>query len=110
VQAAVPAEGEFGRAGHDMAGDGPLALLRVDAADHRQAPAAEDFHRIGLEADVRVDPHGFLKPLGHGIGGQLVAALVDGRESNDAADDVTAALEGLEPVLAHLHDVAGVGD
>lgn len=82
---APTAKDDRGRAGADVAGEARLALLGVDPASDRQAMIAELVHRIGMEADVGIDPERLLKTFHERIGRELVATM--GRGYVDSVAD-----------------------
>ena len=59
-----------------------------------------------VEGDVRVDPHQLGEAVAERVGGDLVAALVDGRIAADPADRVPLPLQRPERVVAGRLDVA----
>ena len=86
---------------------GPGALAGVNAAGDRQVIGAQALDGIGMELDIGVDPEGFFEAGGQGIGGHLVAALVDGRIAAHPPHLVAAALEFDQPSLAGGRNVGG---
>lgn len=66
---------------------------------------AEPIDRVGLEADVRVDPHDFLEPFGERIRRHLATPLIDGGVARHTTHHVSASLEDREPALALRLDV-----
>src|SRR3990167_1421815 len=83
------------------------SLLRIDSAHNREPVRPQAIHRVGVEADVRVDPHGLLEAVPQGVRGHLISSLIDGRIAADPADAVTAPFKLLETGLASRLDVAG---
>lgn len=89
-----------------MAGQGTLPLLRIDPDHDWVRVRAELVHGIRVEADVGVNPQRLLEAVQQGVGGDHVAALVDGGEAADPPDLVSAVLKFLQSVVAFLVDEA----
>ena len=56
-------------------------------------------HRVGVELDVRIDPHRLVEAVDQGVGGHLVAALIDGCVAAHAPHRIAAPLQLLQGAL-----------
>jgi hypothetical protein len=65
----------------------------IKPKDDRQLVATEFLHTLGVEFNIGVNPHRLLEAVEQGIRGQLIAALINGREAADPAHLVSAFLQ-----------------
>src|SRR5665213_914321 len=110
VQTASFAKGHLRRSRYDVAGQGSFPLLGVDATTDGKAVRPYLIHTVGVELYIRVDPHRLIKPVDQGVGGHLVAALVDGGEAAHASHRVAAPLQFLQGPFTAGMDETGKWD
>ncbi len=76
-----------------LAGQFAFRLLRIDSRHDRQLMVAKLLDIVRIEADVRIDPKRFSKPISHGIAGDGVTSHIDLRETSNPPNCVASGFE-----------------